>query len=225
MSFKDLHNECRAKAKSNFIKAIPNALQLMDEMENYLGKLYTRLSKIHFTGEQNQHRLPIIISFIRTHMVIDELIKYCENIEAAVLIRKQLELLARYKETENMEDLKQSIRKKKVPNMKKIENGGIMYSMLSEIAHTSKPETYTLLGYQKSEDETVEINLFGIYEDNIKVTLGIHIDIFCRFFGEMLNFQQEQTGKDFTDEDMEWMSKVFIPLGFKSKIKYFDQYK
>ena len=65
-----------------------------------------------------------------------------------------------------------------------------MYGMLSEIAHSAKPETYTLLGYEKQEDDSVGINLFGVYDENIKVTFGIHTDIFCRFFIEMLQFQK-----------------------------------
>ena len=60
---------------------------------------------------------------LEPHMMIDELLHYCENIEAATLVRKQLELLARYKETENMDELKIAIKKKKVPQISKIENG------------------------------------------------------------------------------------------------------
>ena len=157
MSLKEIHKQCRNSACIEFDKAIPNGILLMNEMEKYLCSLFERLGQINVTGEKDQHRLPLIVSFIRTHMMIDELLHYCENIEAATLVRKQLELLARYKETENMDELKIAIKKKKVPQISKIENGGVMYGMLSEIAHSAKSETYTLLGYEKQEDDSVGI--------------------------------------------------------------------
>lgn len=225
MTFRELHQECRNAAGIEFDKAIPYGMPLMEEMENYLCNLFERLRNISVIEEKDQHRLPLIVSFIRTHMVIDELLYCCENIEAATLIRKQLELLARYKETENMEELKRAIKNKKVPQMSNVENGGQMYGMLSEIAHSSKPETYTLLGYERLEDESVGINLFGVYDDNVKVTFGIHIDIFCRFFIEMMQFQKEHIEDYSEDSDMEWMNDVFIPLGLKSGISYFKRYQ
>ena len=132
--------------------------------------------------------------------------------------------LARYKETEDMEELQRAIKNKKVPQMSKVENGGVMYGMLSEIAHSAKPETYTLLGYEKQKNGSFGINLFGVYDDNIKVTFGIHIDIFCRFFIEMMQFQEEHIEDYSKDSDMEWMNNVFIPLGLESGIKYFERY-
>lgn len=224
MSLKEIHKQCRNSACIEFDKAIPNGILLMNEMEKYLCSLFERLGQINVTGEKDQHRLPLIVSFIRTHMMIDELLHYCENIEAATLVRKQLELLARYKETENMDELKIAIKMKKVPQISKIENGGVMYGMLSEIAHSAKSETYTLLGYEKQEDDSVGINLFGVYDENIKVTFGIHTDIFCRFFIEMLQFQKEHIENYSEDSDMDWMCNDFIPLGLKSGIEYFERY-
>lgn len=225
MTFSELHQECRHAAGIEFDKAIPYGMPLMDAMKNYLYNVFERLRNISVIGEKGQHRLPLIVSFIRTHMVIDELLHCCENIEAATLLRKQLELLARYKETENMVELQHSIKNKKVPQMSKVKNGGQMYGMLSEIAHSAKPDTYTLLGYQKQEDGSVGISLFGTYDDNVKVTFGIHIDIFCRFFIEMMQFQKEHIEDYSEDSDMEWMDDVFIPLGLKSGISYFKRYQ
>lgn len=224
MTFRELYKKCCYAACIEFDKAIPYGKPLMEEMENFLCKLFERLKEVSVIEEKDQHRLPLIVSFIRTHMVIDELLHCCENIEAATLVRKQLELLARYKETENMIELQRSIKNKKVPQMNKVENGGMIYGMLSEIAHSAKPETYTLLGYEKQEDGSVGISLFGTYDDNIKVTFGIHIDIFCRFFIEMMQFQEEHIEGYSEDSDMEWMNDVFIPLGLKSGIAYFERY-
>ena len=224
MTLKELHKKCREAACIEFNKAIPEGALLMDEMEKFLYNLFERLRLMSVAGEKDQHRLPLIASFIRTHMVIDELLLFCENIEAATLVRKQLELLARYKETENMEELQRAIKNNKVPQMSKVENGGVMYGMLSEIAHSAKPETYTLLVYEKQKNGSFCINLFGIYDDNIKVTFGIHIDVFCRFFIEMMQFQEEHIEDYSNDSDMEWMKNVFIPLGLESGIKYFERY-
>jgi len=68
------------------------------------------------------------------------------------------------------------------------------------------------------------INLFGVYDENIKVTFGIHTDIFCRFFIEMLQFQKEHIENYSEDSDMDWMCNDFIPLGLKSGIEYFERY-
>ena len=151
MHFREVYLACRKSAIEKFDKSIPTGKALMEEMEDYLERLYSRLSEISLTGEKEHHRLPLIISFVQTHFVIDELLRCCENIEAATLVRKQLEVLARYKETENLPKFKKAIEEKKVPQMKNVENAGVMYGMLSEIAHSAKPETYTLLGYEKQE--------------------------------------------------------------------------
>ena len=225
MHFREAYLACRKSAIEQFDKSIPMGKALVKEMEDYIGRLYSRLSEISLTGEQEHHRLPLIISYIRTHFVIDELIRCCENIEAATLIRKQLEVLARYKETENLPKLKKAIEEKKVPQMKNVENAGGMYGRLSEIAHSAKPETYTLFSYEKLENGNAGINLFGIYDENVKVTFGIHIDVFCRFFSEMLTFQQEHVTGYSDTEDMKWMLETFIPMGLESGISYFDGYK
>ena len=92
MSLKEIHKQCRNSACIEFDKAIPNGILLMNEMEKYLCSLFERLGQINVTGEKDQHRLPLIVSFIRTHMMIDELLHYCENIEAATLVRRKLKI-------------------------------------------------------------------------------------------------------------------------------------
>lgn len=67
-------------------------------METYFCNSFEHIRYVSVIGEKDQHRLPLFVSFTKTHMVIDELLHCCESIEAATLVRKQLELLERYKE-------------------------------------------------------------------------------------------------------------------------------
>ena len=91
----DILNDQRAKNLSDFRSACPNIDKMIHYMDCFMTLVSERLLSSHVeASEENEvYRLKLIVSFIRTHYVISDLVKYSENIEAVVLLRKQLELL------------------------------------------------------------------------------------------------------------------------------------
>ena len=98
----DILNEQRNENLSNFRSACPNVDKMIHYMDCFMTSVSERLLTYHVRAfEENEvYRLKLIVSFIRTHYVISDLVKCSENIEAVVLLRKQLELLCRFKELE-----------------------------------------------------------------------------------------------------------------------------
>ncbi len=87
----------------------------------------------------------LIISFTRTHFIAQDLIGQGELIEAAVLIRKQMELQARLYELVKTNESKKLIRK--TPNIGELVTQiRRIYSPYSEVAHSSNPIHLELLG-------------------------------------------------------------------------------
>ena len=67
-------------------------------MVDYFTMITEKLNSIEIADEKQQYKLLLVVSFMRTHYVVNELIIYSEIIEASTLMRKQLELIARLKE-------------------------------------------------------------------------------------------------------------------------------
>lgn len=55
MHFREVYLVRQKSAIEQFDKSIPMGKALMDEMEDYLGRLYSRLSGISLIGEQEHH--------------------------------------------------------------------------------------------------------------------------------------------------------------------------
>lgn len=212
---------CRNKNKKDFWK-IPCVPALFSLMDSFMSLLVTSLKDAEFEGsdDEQRYKLKLIVSFIRTHYVIDDLICNGENIEAVTLIRKQLELLNRYKEleTKSKEELEG-----KVPNVKFVANLASLYGSLSEIAHSSKELPLSLLGMEKVEEGRIGVNVFPVYTENLITTMSNHITLFCCFAAEMLNFQCEFIKDWDGSEDKDILSEL-IEVGKQSCIPCFEQW-
>jgi hypothetical protein len=100
--------------------------------------------KIDLTSPETSYQIGIVTSFIRTHFLVCDFTLNGDLVEAVVLIRKQLESLARLHELDSTPWQKLI---GKVPNIKNILKGksGRMYGDLSEVAHFSTPRVAELL--------------------------------------------------------------------------------
>lgn len=90
----------------------------------------------------------LIVSFTRTHFIVADLIACGELVEAAVLMRKQMELLARLSELDahDMELLD-----RRTPNIRALrEQLRPLYGVYSELAHSSTCEPLSILGFVES---------------------------------------------------------------------------
>lgn len=107
----------------------------------FAGKMTNKVASIN---PAISYQIGIVTSFIRTHFLICDFILNGDLVEAIVLIRKQLESLARLQELDST-PWQNLIGK--VPNIKNILRGtsGRIYGNLSEVAHFSTPRVAKLL--------------------------------------------------------------------------------
>jgi hypothetical protein len=100
--------------------------------------------KIENTDENTSFQLSIAASYTRTHYLVCDMILDGDLVEASVLIRKQLEAVARLNELDS-KPLSKLL--KKTPNVSNVLNksSGKIYGILSEVAHSSSHRIANLL--------------------------------------------------------------------------------
>lgn len=209
-------------------KEYPNVFELLKLMDEYIVSIINRFENITGMGEIDNYKLALIVSFVRTQLIISEHILNSELIEVTILERKQIELIARLSEIDKKTNNKESIHrlKGKTPN---IGNGNVsenlknMYGMFSEIAHSSKTEPFALLA-QKLDNDTIGYNVLPEYNSiNTIVALNNHIQLFFDFVIYMFNFQKIFI-PDYTDDvDMELVEKL-IEKGKLAKLSVFERF-
>ncbi|MGP9807283.1 hypothetical protein ACT3TQ_01240 [Halomonas sp. AOP12-C2-37] len=115
-------------------------------------------------SENIEYQLCVSASFIKTHLLLNDLILDGNLVESFVLLRKQLESLARLEElnTHCVRDLEG-----KTPNIRSAIEGqaGHIYGALSEIAHFSCFQVNGLLSLTPKSDHA-EVDVFSRYTEN-----------------------------------------------------------
>lgn len=159
----------RRQAEQEFFSSHPEAAPLIALGSEYVAGYMLRLSGQDFS--KIRHGLYIsdlVVSFTRTHFIAQDLIRFGELIEAAVLIRKQMELLARLHELVNADKLDHLIRK--TPNVREIgtQIRGL-YSAYSEVAHSSNPVHLQQLG-ELEKDGKLYTPVYPVYTRHAIVT-------------------------------------------------------
>lgn len=119
--------------------------------------------KIENSTEKISYKLDLTCSFIRTHFVINDLLLTGDIIEAATLIRKQLESLTRLIEID-AHPLSKLLRK--TPNvchvLKKM--GKSLYPELSEIAHSGTPLVGKLIVQNESGTDKTGPSIYPVFD-------------------------------------------------------------
>jgi hypothetical protein len=207
-------------------KEYPGVLKILILMDQYVVSILNRFKSVSGSREIDNYKLALIVSFIRTQLIISEHILNSELIEATVLERKQIELIARLSEIDKKTKNKESIHtlKGKTPNVGNVsENLKNMYGMFSEIAHSSKIEPFALL-MENLENNTIGYTVLPEYDStNTIVALNNHIQLFFDFFIYMLSFQEEFILNYTTIDDMELMCNL-IENGKLAKLSVFDRF-
>jgi hypothetical protein len=209
-------------------KEYPNILEILELMDEYIVSIINRFQNVSGMGEIDNYKLALIVSFIRTQLIISEHILNSELIEVTVLERKQIELIARLSEIDKKAKNKETLHKLKgkTPN---IGNGNLsdnlknMYGMFSEIAHSSKTEPFALLAVKLGED-TIAYSVLPDYNStNTIVALNNHIQIFFDFCIYLFSFQKEFIPSYTNDDDMELLN-ILIEKGKLAKLSVFDRF-
>jgi hypothetical protein len=139
--------KAREKCRDNYRKAEPeprNRLRIMIDglMAMLANEVTTPIANV---TEASSYQISLSASYIRTHFVACELIMNGDVVEAFVLVRKQLESLARLNELDSKPLAKLH---GKTPNIQNALKGGAgkIYGDLSEIAHFATPRVSEFLG-------------------------------------------------------------------------------
>ena len=141
-----VRDSARKRTQAEFLSNHPKVLPLIAIGNEYVANC------MFFLNRRNMSRLKhglyicdLIISFTRTHFIAQDLIGQGELIEAAVLIRKQMELQARLHELVKVNEFQKLIRK--TPNVRELGHQiRRLYTAYSEVAHSSDPIHLQLLG-------------------------------------------------------------------------------
>ena len=115
-------------------------------VDGMVATLSERISEpIDNVTEESSYQVGLSASFIRSYYIVTELLMNGDLIEGLVLLRKQVEILARILE---LEERSVALLRGKTPNIKYIlTNGtGRVYGHLSEVAHFSTPECAEIMG-------------------------------------------------------------------------------
>lgn len=220
--------KARIVSQSMIKEEYPDVLQILRFMDKYVVSIINRFENISGMGESDNYKLALIVSFFRTQLIISEHILNSELIEATILERKQIELIARLSEINKRVNENESLNKLKgktpnVGNGNVSENLKSMYGMFSEIAHSSKTEPFALL-VTEPENSTIKYSVLPEYDSiNTIVALNNHIQLFFDFVIYMFDFQELFFSGYTVDEDMELINSL-LEVGKFTKLSVFDRF-
>jgi hypothetical protein len=178
--------EARQKAREKYRQqetSEDNILRIsIDGQIGLIGQKVT--DKIEATTDAVSYQLGVSASFLRTHYLITDLILDGDLVEAIVLIRKQLESLARLHELDSkpLEKLKG-----KVPNINNVlkRSSGKMYGDLSEVAHMSTPRVTELLEVIEHGD-LIGPSLLPVYANRSRACFEMNCFVAVYFIGWLI---------------------------------------
>ncbi|MDK2763749.1 MAG: hypothetical protein KYX63_07130 [Alteromonas macleodii] len=129
----------RKVAQHEFLKFNKDANLLVASINELVASLTLFISGKSFREIENGLYLAdLMASFCRSHFIASDLLLGGELVEGAVIVRKQIELLARLNELTNGFDVDRLIRR--TPNIKHLKSGlNRLYSDYSENIALSKP--------------------------------------------------------------------------------------
>jgi hypothetical protein len=174
-SFTERYLECRQLARQQaeieFLEHHPDLIHLLFTANEYVAFCMLSLSGKNFLEiPHGLYASGLIISFTRTYFITIDLLGQGELIEAAVLTRKQMELLARLHEISANERINHLIRK--TPNVGNLApNFRRLYADYSEVAHSADPIHLQLLGTVEDASH-VWTSVYPKYSSNASVTFN-----------------------------------------------------
>lgn len=171
----------RELARLDFFKFNDNANNLVVSVNELVASTTLFSSGKNLQDIQNGLYIGnLIVSFCRSHFIASDLILHGELIEAATIIRKQVELLSRLNELRNGLDIEKLI--KKTPNLKHlITNFKTLYPDYSGIAHSSNPKFLQLLG-ETEQKNGVFTTLYPRFQENCYVSMSHLVVSALEFF-------------------------------------------
>lgn len=160
----------REQAKEQFYTRRPKIVHLISAANEYVAKTMLSLSG------QDMREVPhglyigdLTVSFTRTHFVIVDLVVCSELIDAATLLRKQFELLARLNELHTSDSIDHLLKRTPSLSALKTQLRGL-YGEYSKVAHSSSPQPLELLGRIEHKGKTRTV-VYPEFQENAYVSL------------------------------------------------------
>lgn len=210
----DRLDEARQYAKERITKEHPWVLELRGYINCYFTNTTDIFSETKIADKNLQYKMLLLISFMRTHYVLYELIFLSSNIEAAVLARKQIELLCRIKELSKY-DVQQL--EKKTPNVSNLKLFGKEYGLLSTIAHSASLDSLDFLGYTKIDEEHKKYFAQPTYTENTIDLMESFVVLFMKFIFLSLDIKKQIIPKYDSTWDLSFLIR-FLNFGKKNGI-------
>lgn len=217
MSYREKLIDARQYAEKRILEDYPEVKVVMDKTIDFFTIITNKLDGVEFADEKEQYKLLLIVSFMRTHYVINELIMSSEIIEAATLMRKQLELLARLKEIDVGELEKLD---KKVPQMKHVPLLKEYYGLWSQVAHNASLNSLDLLGCNMDDEVHKRFYVQPTYTDNTIETLNMNLGLFMMFGLIVVDFMKAVFPDYKSVEELQFLLSL-NQFGRKTNIPYF----
>jgi hypothetical protein len=210
----DRYLESRAKfrerARSTFYAAEPESTALLATAHELVSGLTFFLSGRDLSGIPNGLYLgDLIVSFCRSHFIAADLLQNAELVECAVILRKQIELLARIVELQTTDV---SSLEGKTPNIRGLQQlVRRLYPEYSSISHSASSTTIQLLGHYLGDD-VVRTPLFPEFGRNAYVALN-HLGILAaEFFLAVRGLYTGHFAEYFPDPDVETFDRLVSHL-------------
>jgi hypothetical protein len=199
--------EFRDRAARSFTAAHPLATSVIASANDLVAGLCLFASGKNFAVlQQGLYVSDLLVSFCRTHFVAAELITHVELVDAGVLIRKQMELVARLRELCSGADVEALLGR--TPNVKHLaEHLRRRYGEYSQIAHSSHPKPLYLLG-RISEGEAQYTPFYPVFDANAYVALS-HLGFVVTEFGLWATNWFASTFPEFATDKFEMLLQTF----------------
>jgi hypothetical protein len=170
-------HEAREKCRQEYRRAEPEPRNRLRIMIDGLMAMLADTVRTPIAGvtETSSYQISLSASFIRTHFVACDLIMNGDVVEAFVLVRKQLESLARLNELDSKPLAKLH---GKTPNIQNALQGGAgrIYGDLSEIAHFATPRVAEFL-HVFENGSAIGPSLLSVYSERAQACMDL-----CQFF-------------------------------------------
>lgn len=160
----------RKLAQHNFLAFNKHTNLLVASINELVTSMTLFVSGKSFRGIENGLYLAdLMVSFCRSHFIASDHILGGELVEGAVIVRKQMELLARVNELSAGLDIDKLVRR--TPNIKHLKTSlNRLYSEYSEIAHSASPKVMQILGRKELEGGTYT-PLYPEFQENAYVSM------------------------------------------------------
>ncbi|MBB5353902.1 hypothetical protein HNR46_004167 [Haloferula luteola] len=151
-------------------------------VDGLISSIYLKTNEpISNVSPESEYQLLVGASFIRTHLLLHNLILNGQIIDSHCLLRKQLEQLARLQELE--EKTITELGTKKTPNVSKAGDGtlGRIYGAQSQVAHFSDPEVGSSLLNVVPNTDHARVTALPVYTMNSVYAMNSRLFLAIQF--------------------------------------------